>query len=165
MKFESLHPLYLDELRDLYDAENRILKALPKMIEASNSPDLRSALSKHLEESRRHLTRLEQVFSLHNEEPKGGICKGLKGILDEGEDILGHDENPNVRDAGIIAVAQKVEHYEIASYGTARTWARLIGHTNAAQILDQTLDEEKSADSRLTQIAQSLNIQAVRRAG
>jgi len=165
MKFESLHPLYIHELRDLYDAENRIIKALPKMIDAANASALKTALTKHLEETRRHVTRLEQVFSLHNEEPKSETCKGLEGILDEGKDILSHDENPTVRDAGIIAGCQKVEHYEIAAYGTLRTWAQQMGHTQAAQVLDQTLEEEKQADSKLSQIAQSLNIQAVRRAG
>src|SRR5262252_561731 len=116
MKLESLHELYLKELRDLYHAEKQIVKALPKMIEASESSDLRTALSDHLQETQNQVTRLERVFQMHNVEPKTETCKGMEGIIDEGKDIAGHDENTDVRDAGIIASAQKVEHYEIAAY-------------------------------------------------
>jgi ferritin-like metal-binding protein YciE len=165
MKLESLHTLYIQELRDLYHAEKQILKALPKMIEVASSQELRSALSKHLEETRNHVTRLERVFQTHNLEPKAETCKGMEGIIEEGKEIAGHDENPGVRDAGIIAGAQKVEHYEIASYGSVRTWAQQMGHRQAAELLQQTLDEEKQADAKLTQIAQSLNVEAVRHAG
>ncbi|HUB80927.1 MAG TPA: ferritin-like domain-containing protein [Bryobacteraceae bacterium] len=165
MKFESLHQLYLMELRDLYDAEKRIVKALPRVIENTTSPDLQTALSNHLQETKGHVTRLEQVFKLHNEEAKTETCDGMKGILSEGEDILGHDENPEVRDAGIIAACQKVEHYEIASYGTVRKWAEQMGHTKAVQLLQQTLDEEKTADRKLTEIGEKLNPQSVRHAG
>jgi ferritin-like metal-binding protein YciE len=164
MKFESLHDLYLNELRDLYHAEKQILKALPKVIEKTSSPELQTALSRHLEETKGHVTRLEQVFRLHNEEPKAETCDGMKGILSEGEDILGHDENPAVRDAGIVAACQKVEHYEMAAYGSVRIWAEQMGHTQAAQILQETLDEEKQADKKLTQIGQQLNVESVRRA-
>ena len=165
MKIESLHELYIKELNDLYDAENQIIKALPKMIEASNSDQLRLALSEHLEQTRNQVARLEQVFRLHNEEAEGEKCDGMAGIIDEGKDIIKHDENPDVRDAGIIAAAQRVEHYEMAAYGTVRTWAQQMGHTQAAALLQQTLDEEGEADKRLTQIAMSLNVEAVRRAG
>ena len=165
MKFESLHDLYLQELRDLYSAEKQIVKALPKVIESTESADLRRALSSHLEETKNHVVRLEQVFQLHNERAKAETCDGMKGILDEGADILSHDENTAVRDAGIIAGCQKVEHYEIASYGSVRTWADQMGHKEAAQILQQTLDEEKHADQKLTQIASQLNMETVRRAG
>jgi ferritin-like metal-binding protein YciE len=165
MKLESLHELYLNELRDLYHAEKQIVKSLPKMIDAAASQDLRNALSSHLSETQNHVTRLEKVFRLHNQEPKTVTCKGMEGIIDEGKEILSHDENLGVRDAGIIAGAQKVEHYEIASYGSARAWAEQMGHTQAAQILQETLDEEKAADAKLTQIAKTLNIEAVRRAG
>ena len=164
MKIDSLHALYLNELRDLYHAEKQIVKALPKMIENTNSTDLRTALSSHLEETRGHVTRLERVFRLHGEEPKTETCQGMKGIIDEGDDIVGHDENLNVRDAGIIAGAQKVEHYEIASYGSVRTWAEQMGHQESATLLQQTLDEEKRADEKLTKIASTLNIEAVRSA-
>jgi len=165
MKFESLHELYVAELRDLYDAERRILKALPKVIENTASPELQTALSNHLEETKGHVTRLEQVFELHHEEAKAETCDGMKGILAEGEDILDHDENREVRDAGIIGACQKVEHYEIASYGAVRTWAEQMGHTKAMQILQQTLEEEKKADKKLTEIAAKLNPQSVRHAG
>jgi ferritin-like metal-binding protein YciE len=165
MKFESLHDLYLNELRDMYHAENQIIKTLPKMIESVNSSELRNALSNHLEQTRTHVDRLEQVFRLHNEEIKEEKCKGMQGIIDEGKDLSKHDENLGVRDAAIIASAQKVEHYEIASYGTLRTWAKLMGHDEAAILLQQTLDEEGEADKKLTQIAMSLNPTAVRSAG
>lgn len=165
MKFESLHHLYLNELHDLYHAENQIIKALPKMIESANSAELRNALSDHLEQTRTHVARLEQVFRLHNEEVKEEKCKGIVGIIDEGKDLIKHDENLDVRDAAIIASAQKVEHYEIASYGTARTWAQLMNHDEAARLLQQTLDEEEAADKKLTEIAMALNPIAVRRAG
>jgi len=161
MKLESLHELYLTELHDLYDGEKQIIKALPKMIESSTSAELRNALSNHLEETRAQVTRLEQIFRLHNEDVKGEKCKGLEGIIDEGKDLIKHDENVIVRDAAIISAAQKVEHYEMASYGTVRTWAELMGHDEAAQLLQQTLDEEGEADRKLTEIAMALNPEAV----
>lgn len=165
MKLESLHDLYLKELRDLYHMEKQIVKALPKVIDKTTSSDLRTALSNHLEETKGHVTRLEQVFKLHNEEPKAETCDGMKGILSEGEDLLSHDENREVLDAGIVASCQKVEHYEMAAYGSVRTWAEQMGHTQAARILQETLNEEKQADQKLTQIGERLNIQSVRRAG
>jgi ferritin-like metal-binding protein YciE len=165
MKLESLHELYIKELRDMYDAENQIIKALPKMVESCNSSQLRNALSQHLEQTRGHVERLERILTIHNEDVKGEKCKGMEGIIDEGKEIVKHDENPGVRDAGIIGGAQKVEHYEMASYGSLRTWAQQMGHTEAAQLLQQTLDEEKAADEKLSQIAQQLNVEAVRRAG
>jgi ferritin-like metal-binding protein YciE len=165
MKLKSLHDLYIEELRDLYHAEKQILKALPKVIENTKSSELSTALSNHLEETKGHVTRLEQVFQLHNLEAKAETCEGMKGILSEGEDILGHDENLDVRDAGIVAGCQKVEHYEIASYGSVRTWAEQMGHKQSARLLQQTLDEEKRADQKLTEIAQRLNVEAVQRAG
>ena len=165
MKFLTLHDLYVNELRDLYHAENQIIKALPKMIESANSAELRSALNDHLEQTRIHVERLEQVFRLHNEEAKAEKCKGMQGIIDEGKDLAKHDENLDVRDAAIIAAAQKVEHYEMASYGTARTWAGLMDYDEAARLLQQTLDDEGEADKKLTEIAMALNPVAVRSAG
>src|SRR5689334_2152132 len=153
MKLESLHDLYLHELHDLYNAEEQITKALPKMIEAASSTQLQNALSDHLEQTRTHVERLEQVFRLHNEDIEGNKCKGMKGIIDEGEDLADNDDNLDVRDAAIIAAAQKVEHYEMAGYGTVRTWAELMGHNEAARLLQQTLEEEGQADKRLSQIA------------
>ena len=165
MKLESLHDLYLNELHDLYNAENQILKALPKMIESAQSTELRDALNQHMQQTHEQVRRLQQVFQLHNEEVKGQKCKGMEGVIEEGKDLLKHDENPAARDAAIILAAQKLEHYEMAGYGAVRTWAQLMGHTEAAQLLQQTLDEEGEADKTLTEIAQRLNIVAVRRAG
>jgi ferritin-like metal-binding protein YciE len=165
MKLESLHDLYLSELRDLYSAEDQIIKALPKMIEKTEAPELRSALEKHLEETRNHVTRLEQVFEMHGEEAKKQKCKGMEGILDEGSDIAGKDATPAVRDAAIISACQRVEHYEISAYGSVRTYAEQMGHERAAHLLEQTLEEEDAADQKLTQIAESrVNVEATRTA-
>ena len=165
MKLESLHDLYLSELKDLYSAENQIIKALPKVIEKTTSPELRQALSDHLEQTRGHVTRLEEVFQMHGEEPKKMKCKGMQGILDEGEDMLGFDATPDVRDAAIISSCQRVEHYEIAAYGSVCSYAEQMGHDRAAATLQQTLDEEKEADEKLTDIAESrVNIEATRHA-
>ncbi|MGA2113907.1 MAG: ferritin-like domain-containing protein [Bryobacteraceae bacterium] len=161
MKFESLHELYLSELKDLYSAEDQIFKALPKVIEKAASAELRRALEHHLEETRGHVSRLEEVFEMHGEEPKKQKCKGMQGILEEGEEMLGKDAEPEVRDAAIISACQRVEHYEIAAYGTVRTYAQQMGQERAAAVLKQTLDEEMAADKKLTQIANSqVNIEA-----
>ena len=162
MKLESLHDLYIRELRNLYDAENQIVKALPKMVESATSPELQTALQNHLEQTKGHVTRLQQILQMHNEEVKGEKCDGIEGIIDEDKDILKIDDYPNVCDAGIIAGAQKVEHYEMASYGSVREWAEQMGHTQAAKLLNQTLEEEKQADRKLTEIAHALNAEAVR---
>ncbi len=165
MKLESLHDLYLLELKDLYSAEDQILKALPKMIEKAQSSDLRTALSNHLEETRIHVTRLEQIFQMHGEDAEKEKCKGMQGILSEGEDVVGKDATPVVRDAAIISSCQRVEHYEIASYGTLKTYAEQLGHDRAAVLLEQTLDEESAADEKLTQIANTrVNVEATRTA-
>ncbi|MGH9445514.1 MAG: ferritin-like domain-containing protein [Terriglobia bacterium] len=161
MKYETLKDLYLDELRDIYDAENEIVKALPKMAEAASSTELRSAFTHHLEQTRRHVTRLEQVFQGMGEKPKAKKCDGVRGILEEGEDLIGEKGDQSVRDAGLIAGAQRVEHYEMAVYGSLRTWARQLGNSQAVSLLEETLNEEKAADQKLTQIAeQSVNKQA-----
>lgn len=162
MKLETLHDLYVNELHDLYDAENQIVKALPKMIESSTSTELRIALANHLEETRTQVARLEQIFQMHGEDIEGNKCKGVRGIIDEGEDLIKHDDNLDVRDAAIIAAAQKVEHYEMAGYGTVRTWAEQMGHEKAAQLLQETLNEEGEADKKLSRIARNLNRQAER---
>jgi ferritin-like metal-binding protein YciE len=165
MKLESLHDLYLSELKDLYSAEDQIIKALPKMIEKAESPELRTALQDHLEETRGHVARLEQVFQMHGEEPKKQKCKGMEGVLDEGSEMVGKDATPAVRDAAIIAGCQRVEHYEMAAYGTVRTYAEQLGHERAAALLKQTFDEEVAADKKLTQIAtKRVNVQATRHA-
>jgi ferritin-like metal-binding protein YciE len=166
MKMESLHDLYLSELQDLYSAEDQILKALPKVIEKTSAPELRTALQDHLEETRGHVTRLEQVFQMHGEEAKKQKCKGMQGVLDEGEELIGKDATPPVRDAAIVSACQRVEHYEMAAYGSVRTYAEQLGHERAAAVLQETLDEERNADRKLTDIAKNrVNIQATRRAG
>ncbi|HKV38676.1 MAG TPA: ferritin-like domain-containing protein [Blastocatellia bacterium] len=161
MKYETLKDLYLDELRDVYDAENEIVKALPKMVESASSPELRNAFAHHLEQTRRHVTRLEQVFEGMGEKPKAKKCDGVRGILEEGEDLMGQKGDQAVLDAGLIAGAQRVEHYEMAVYGSLRTWAQRMGNSQAVRLLEETLGEEKEADHKLTQIAeQSINRQA-----
>jgi ferritin-like metal-binding protein YciE len=155
VKLNSLRDLYITELKDLYDAENRILKALPKMAEASSSQDLRKAFEHHLEQTRRQTERLEQIFEKLDESPKGEKCKGIAGIIDEGEDIMDEDAPPAVRDAALIAAAQRVEHYEIAAYGTCRTYARRLGYADHAHLLNETLQEEGEADKKLTTLAES----------
>jgi ferritin-like metal-binding protein YciE len=152
-RVENLRELYLNELEDLYDAEKRIVKALPKVAEAASDPELRDALLHHLEQTRGHVNRLERVFQGLGQSAKSKTCDGMKGILNEGEDTIDAIDDPAVRDAGIIAAAQRVEHYEIAAYGTVRKWAEQLNDTQGAQMLEQTLEEEKSADKKLTGIA------------
>lgn len=155
MKINSLHDLYLTELKDLYDAENRITKALPKMAEAANSQELRNAFEQHLQQTRRHTERLEQIFQQLDESPKGHKCKGIGGIIDEGEDMMDEDAPAAVSDAALIAAAQRVEHYEIAAYGTVRTYARRLGFEDQASLLNETLQEEGETDKKLTSLAES----------
>lgn len=165
MKLETLHDLYLNELMDLYSAEQQITKALPKIIDKTQSPELRTALKNHLEETRNHVTRLEQVFEMHGEEPKKQKCKGMEGVLEEGDELVGKDAPPAVRDAAIISACQRVEHYEMAAYGTVRTFAEQMGHERAAAVLKETLDEEEAADEKLTEIANArVNVEASRTA-
>jgi ferritin-like metal-binding protein YciE len=165
MKYESLKDLYLDEVRDIYDAENVIVKALPKMADAASSPELRNAFLHHLEQSKGHVARLEQIFEGMGEKAKAKKCQGVRGIIDEGEDLISEKAEPSVMDAGLIAGAQRVEHYEMAVYGSLRTWAQRIGNSRDVSLLEQTLHEEKDADQKLTQIAeQTVNRQAAARA-
>lgn len=161
MKLENLHSLLVEELQDLYSAENQIIEALPDMIEEASSPDLKNALQQHLEETRGQVRRLDQIFSqLPNVKKDGKTCKGMKGILKDGQDLLDTDAEPEVLDAGMIAGAQRVEHYEIAGYGTVRTYAQLLGRKDWAQLLEQTLNEEKQADQKLNQLASRINVEA-----
>ena len=165
MKLESLNELFIDELEDLYSAENMIIKALPKMIEKVASPQLKSALSNHLKETEGQVVRLDKIFD-ELEEQNDDVdrtdkkCKGIEGIIKENEDLLKEDAEPDVRDAGIIAGAQRVEHYEIAAYGTVRTYANLLGHNEWARLLEETLNEEKSADEKLNILSTSINLDA-----
>ena len=156
MKLDTLEQLYINELRDLYSAENQLLKALPKMAKGASSPELKDAFEKHWEQTTGHVARLEQLFEQLDESPKGKTCHGMKGLIEEGSEILKEDGEDSVLDAGIIVAAQKVEHYEIASYGTLCTWAELMGHDDALELLKETIGEEKSADEKLTTIAESV---------
>jgi ferritin-like metal-binding protein YciE len=161
MKLENLHSLLVEELQDLYSAENQIIEALPDMIEEASSPDLKGALQQHLEETRGQVRRLDQIFSqIPNVKKDGKTCKGMKGIIKDGQDLLDTDAEPEVLDAGMIAATQRVEHYEIAGYGTVRTYAQLLGRKDWAQLLEQTLNEEKQADQKLNQLAGHINVEA-----
>jgi ferritin-like metal-binding protein YciE len=152
----DLHELFLDELTDMYHAEHQLTKALPKMIRAAESEELRAALEGHLGETEEQITRLEKVFSALGEKAKSKPCKGMEGIVDEGEEMLKEMKGSAALDASLIAAGQKVEHYEIASYGTLVAWAEQMGHGEAVSLLRQNLDEEKAADEKLTDIALSL---------
>jgi len=160
MKIETLRDLWIDELKDLYNAEKQILSALPKMAKAAASDDLQQAFEDHLEQTRGHVERLDQIFDSIDEAPRGKKCKGVEGIIAEGKEMLELDLPAAVGDAALIAAAQRVEHYEIAAYGTARTYAELLGETKAVRLLQQTLDEEKDTDQRLTTIAEHVNPEA-----
>ncbi|HKR96824.1 MAG TPA: ferritin-like domain-containing protein [Candidatus Angelobacter sp.] len=161
MKLESLRELLIEELQDIYSAENMILSALPKMVEEATSVELRNAFNEHLQQTRGHVQRLDQIFDqIPKIDRKDKKCKGMEGIIKDAKDLLSEDAEPEVLDAGMIAGAQRVEHYEIAAYGTARTYARLLGKNDWAQLLQQTLEEEKETDVKLTQLAERLNLEA-----
>lgn len=152
---DTLHDAFIDELRDTYDAEKQLTKALPKMARAATSPDLRAAFESHLEETRGQIARLEEVFASLDEKPRGKHCDGIAGIIKEGKSIMEEDFDDAAMDACLIAGAQRAEHYEMAAYGTLVAWARAMGHTEAADLLEQTLDEEKATDEKLTALAES----------
>jgi len=154
-EMSTLHDLFLDELRDVYNAEKQITKALPKMIKAATSQSLRSAFEAHLEETQDQIERLEKVFQSLDERVRGKQCEGMAGIIEEGRTVLEEDMDDVTRDAALIAAAQRVEHYEMAAYGTLVEWARTMGHGEAAELLQETLDEEKAADQKLTEVAES----------
>jgi ferritin-like metal-binding protein YciE len=160
MKESALKELYIKELRDTYDAEKQITKALPKMAEAASSSELRQAFEEHLEQTKNHVQRLEQIFKALNESPKGESCDGMEGLIDEGSALMDEDLDPEALDAGLIAAAQRVEHYEMAAYGTVRTYANILRDTNATSLLQETLNEEKEADRKLTGLAENINIKA-----
>ena len=155
MKLESLKDLYLEQLRDLYSAETQLLDALPKIADAASAPDLKQAFSDHLRQTQEHVRRLERIFSTLGESPSGHTCEGMKGLIREGEQMLRMEGEPAVLDAGLIAAAQRVEHYEIAGYGTVRTYAELLGHDDQVALLERTLDEEEQADELLTRLAET----------
>ena len=158
---KTLHDAFLDELRDSYDAEKQLTKALPKMARAATSPELRAAFESHLEETRGHVDRLERVFESLDEKVRGKHCDGIAGIIEEGKSAMEEDFDEATMDACLIAGGQRAEHYEMAAYGTLVAWARLMGHKEAADLLQQTLDEEKAADKKLSSLAEGgINQQA-----
>jgi len=161
---DSLRKLYVDQLQQLHSAEQQITEALPKMIEKSSDPQLKGALETHLQETRGHVARLEQILRNATGDVDSKKNKGIAALITEGEDLITDASDEAVRDVGIIAAAQKVEHYEMAAYGTVRTFAEILGHADQADLLDQTLEEEKHADSVLTEIADTANTRADRAA-
>ena len=161
-KVNNVEDLLLFEIRDLYDTEHRIASALPKMATMASHPQLKAAFEMHLEQTEGQIRRLEQVFKLLGQPPKKKTCEGIKGIIAEGQEVLKMDMEPHVKDAALIGAAQRVEHYEIAGYGCARTFASLIGNSAAADLLQETLDEEIDTDEKLTQLAEvAVNPQAL----
>jgi ferritin-like metal-binding protein YciE len=155
-KLNTLQDVYIDALRDLYNAEAQITKALPRVMKAVSHEDLKAALENHLEETEGHLERLEQVFEMAGSKVRGKKCVAMEGIIDEAKELISMDIDENAFDAAMIGALQKVEHYEIASYGTVRTWAQQLGFDDQADILEQTLNEEKAANEKLTQIAETV---------
>lgn len=160
MPEKGLKELYIDELKDLYNAEDQLVKALPKMAKAAASEELRSGLEEHLEQTRGHVSRLEGIFTSLGENPKGKKCTGMEGLIEEGSELIDEDLDDSVNDAGLIGAAQRVEHYEIAAYGTVKTFADTLGHSEQVSLLEETLEEEKETDKKLTDLAQQINVQA-----
>jgi ferritin-like metal-binding protein YciE len=160
MERNELKELYIDELRDLYNAENQLVKALPKMAKTASSEQLRSGFEEHLEQTKGHVSRLEEIFEALGEKPTGKKCAGMAGLVKEGEEMMGEDFGEEVMDAALISAAQRVEHYEIAAYGCVATWAELLGESEANALLEKTLEEEKETDQKLTELAEEINVEA-----
>jgi ferritin-like metal-binding protein YciE len=161
MELQTLKDLYIHELRDLHSAEKQIIRALPKMAKAAANAELAAGFNQHLEETKEHVSRLETILKNQNQSTRGVKCKGMEGLLAEGAEMMEAEADEEVRDAGLIAAAQRVEHYEISGYGTARTYAALLGDKASVKLLQQTLDEEAATDERLTKLAtSSINISA-----
>ena len=156
MKLNSLKKLYLEELRDLYSAETQLVKALPKMVKGASSAELKQAFENHLEQTKEHVERLNEIFDRLDEKPTGKTCQAMKGLIEEGSEMLEEEGEKSVIDAGLIGAAQRVEHYEIASYGTVRTFANLLGEEEAADLLQETLDEEGETDKELSALAEGI---------
>src|SRR5450432_124094 len=161
MEHQALKELYVDELKDIYNAENQLVKALPKMAKAATSDDLRTGFEEHLEQTRGHVQRLEQIFKALGEKPTGKKCKGMEGLVAEGQEMMEEDFEDDLMDAALISAAQRVEHYEIAAYGTVRTYAELLGENQAVTLLEQTLEEEKETDQKLSDLASDINVKAL----
>jgi ferritin-like metal-binding protein YciE len=156
MSMDSLKDLYIDELKDLYNAENQLLKALPKMAKKASAPELKRAFQSHLEQTKGHVDRLEKIFKGLGEKPNGKVCKAMKGLVEEGKEVIEEDGDASVLDAALIGAAQRVEHYEMAGYGVVRSFASLLGENNAVAALQKTLNEEGDADKKLTKLAESI---------
>jgi ferritin-like metal-binding protein YciE len=165
MSTKDLRELYIDELKDLYNAENQLVKALPKLAKAASSPKLRQGFEEHLEQTKRHVGRLEEIFKLLEASPKGKKCKAMEGLIEEGSEISEGSFEGAVLDAGLIGAAQRVEHYEMAAYGTASAFAKVLGEFKHASLLEQTLAEEIATDEKLTKLSGEINPQANRNAG
>ena len=162
MSLDNLRELFHEQLKDIYSAEKQLTEALPKLADAASTDDLRNALNQHLEKTRNHMDQVGQLLNSMNVNPGSKKCKGMEGLVEEGNEMIQKRGDDKARDAGIVAAAQKAEHYEIATYGTLRTWARQLGDNNSAQTLQSILDEEYAADDKLTQIAEShLNREAM----
>jgi ferritin-like metal-binding protein YciE len=160
MANEGLRDLYIDELKDLYNAENQLVKALPKMAKAASSDELRRGFEEHLEQTRGHVQRLEKIFKSLDESPKGKKCAGMEGLVKEGSEVMEEDFEGALMDAALIGAAQRVEHYEIAAYGTASEFAKILGESEHVTLLEETLQEEKETDEKLTELAKEINPQA-----
>jgi len=160
MPNEGLKELYIDELKDLHSAENQLVKALPKMAKAAASEELRQGFEEHLEQTKEHVTRLEKIFKDLDESPKGKKCVGMESLVKEGSEAIDEDFEDAVKDAALIGAAQRVEHYEIAAYGTASEFAKILGESEHVSLLEQTLEEEKETDKKLTELAKEINPQA-----
>ncbi|RPH38234.1 ferritin-like domain-containing protein [bacterium] len=166
MEMGSLKDLFIDQLKDIYSAETQVTKALPKMAKAASSTELQNAFKMHLDQTQNQIKRLEEIFSSLGKNPKGKKCKGMQGLLEEGEEMMQEDADPDVLDAGLIAAAQRVEHYEISAYGTVLSYARVLGDERAASLLDKTLQEESETDEKLNQLAEGqINIRAHEKGG
>jgi ferritin-like metal-binding protein YciE len=161
MELDTLEALYVDELKDRWSAEKQILKALPRMIRAAGDKDLKRAFTQHERQTRQHVTRLERIFKQLDASPRGKKCVGMEGLLEEGAELIKEKPDQDVLDAGLISAAQHVEHYEMAGYGTVRTWARLLGRDDQADLLQQTLNEEGETDKLLTSLAEAVNVEAI----
>jgi len=159
-KINTLHDVYVEQLKDLYSAETQLIKALPKMAKAATAPDLAQGFEDHLEQTKGHAARLEEIFTGLDEKPTGKKCKAMEGLIKEGAEAIEENASPAAKDALLIAAAQRVEHYEIAGYGTVKTYANLMGEEKAARLLEQTLQEEVETDEKLTEAAESINVEA-----
>lgn len=164
MEHKALKELFIDELKDIYSAENQLIKALPKMAKAATSDDLRAGFEEHLEQTKEHARRIEEICAELGEKPTGKKCVGMEGLIGEGKEMMDEFED-DVLDAAMISAAQRVEHYEIAAYGTVRTYAELLGHDRAVELLEKTLEEEKETDQKLTELAGAINVEAVNAEG